>query len=77
MWEMEEKRVRERKRWMGKKEDIAEGDQKGMLEEMGVGNAGEKWWGGVDGRNDRKGTNVVSQKGQGKEKNEAMQQGSG
>ena len=28
MWEMEEQRVREGKRWMGKKEDIAEGDVK-------------------------------------------------
>ena len=31
----------------------------------------------MDGRNDRKGNKVVSLKGQGREKNEAMQQGSG
>lgn len=44
MWEMEEQWVREGKRWMGKKEDIAKGDQKGMLEEMGVEKSGREEW---------------------------------
>lgn len=44
MWEMEEQWVREGKRWMGRKEDIAEGDQKGMLEEMGVEKSGGEEW---------------------------------
>ena len=44
MWEMEEQWVREGKRWMGKKEDISEGDQKGMLEEMGVEKSGGEEW---------------------------------
>lgn len=41
---MEEQWVREGKRWMGKKEDIAEGDQTGMLEEMGVEKSGGEEW---------------------------------
>ena len=44
MWEMEEQRVREGKRWVGKKEDIAERDKKGMLEEMGVEKSGGEEW---------------------------------
>ena len=53
---MEEQRVREGKRWMGKKEDIAERDVKECWRKWEL----KKWWGGVDGRNDRKGTKVVS-----------------